>query len=83
MFLEELPASLPAQRVFELLSRPDWLDQLARFEPAIVDATVPWWQRLQTLILSMIQEAQTPAPKPAPAPVTRPQGLPSLTGGES
>lgn len=83
MFLEELPSNLSAQRVLELLSRADWLDQLARFEPAIVDATVPWWQRLQTLILAMIREAQAPpaaAPKAVPAPITRPQGLPSLTG---
>lgn len=87
MFLEELPSGLTPKRVLELLSRPDWLDQLARFEPAIVDATVPWWQRLQQLILVMIRESQAPAPAPAPkgAPVavTRPQGLPSLTGESS
>lgn len=87
MFLEELPAGLPPQRVFELLSRADWLEQLARFEPSIATNTTPWWQRLQVLILTMIQEAQAPPPKPtpprgvpAPPAVVRPQGLPSLTG---
>lgn len=83
MFLEELPAGLTPQRVLDLLSRPDWLNQLARFEPAIVDATVPWWQRLQTLIVGMIRESQqppVPAPKPTPAQVVRPHGVPSLTG---
>ncbi len=80
MFLEELPAGLTPQRVLELLSRSDWLSQLARFEPAIVDATVPWWTRLQTIILAMIRESQAPPPKTGPMPIARPQGVPSLTG---
>lgn len=83
MFLEELPAGLTPQRVLEMLSRPDWLNQLARFEPAIVDATVPWWTRLQSLIVGMIRESQSPLPGAVPKsaqPVARPQGVPSLTG---
>ncbi len=85
MFLEELPPGLTPNRVLELLSRSDWLNQLARFEPAIVDATVPWWGQLRTSLLGMIQEAapppvSKPTPKTVPTQVARPQGVPSLTG---
>lgn len=81
MFLEELPAGLTPQRVLELLSRSDWLQQLARFEPSINDTSAPWWGQLREALLGMIREALTPKSAPAqPGEIQRPQGVPSLTG---
>lgn len=86
MFLEELPQGLTPDRVAQLLTRPDWLAQLARFEPAITDATAPWWGQLRESLLGMIREAVTPAAKPIsqslPQPVVRPTAVPSLTGDD-
>ncbi len=81
MFLEELPPNLAPKRVLELLTREDWLQQLARFEPAITDATVPWWQALQQSLVGMIQEAMAPSlAKKSSGEIERPSAVPSLTG---
>jgi hypothetical protein len=82
MFLEELPNGLTPQRVLELLSRSDWLQQLARFEPSINDTSAPWWGQLREALLGMIREALNPkvAPSQAGGEIQRPQGVPSLTG---
>lgn len=87
MFLEELPQGLTPQRVLELLSRSDWLAQLARFEPSINDTIAPWWNQLRECLFAMIHEAAAAATAPkksAPelraGEVERPQAMPSLTG---
>lgn len=96
MFLEKLTeTTLPAARVLELLSRSDWLTQLARFDARIAEQPVTWWNDLHRDLVGMIQEAIVP-PSTTPAAVNRPQparrvvkespemdrpqGLPSLTG---
>jgi hypothetical protein len=87
MFLEELPNGLTPQRVLELLSRSDWLAQLARFEPSINDTIAPWWNQLRECLFAMIHEAaavamapKKSAPEPRAGEVERPQAMPSLTG---
>jgi hypothetical protein len=87
MFLEELPNGLTPQRVLELLSRSDWLAQLARFEPSIDDTIAPWWNQLRECLFAMIHEAAAAATAPKKSAlelrageVERPQAMPSLTG---
>jgi hypothetical protein len=86
MFLEELPEGLTPQRVHQLLSRPDWLELLARFNAQVVQQA-PWWTRTRGAIIAYIEEAAQPAEtqpsRKTAAPqgqIDRPQGLPSLTG---
>ncbi len=91
MFLEELPAGLTPDRVLQLLSRSDWPQLLARFNPQVMSQQ-DWWTRAQRCIVGFIQEAANPEPhRSSSGEVDRPQGVPSLygeaapavTGGES
>jgi hypothetical protein len=76
MFLEELPEGLTAQRVLELLSRSDWLQLLAHFNPPIAHQQ-GWWIKTRIAIIGYIEEASAPK---QPKEIERPQALPSLTG---
>lgn len=83
MFLEELPDGLTPEKVFELLSAPDWYAKLCAFDGRVAQQG-PWWASMRQAILDYIRDADPALARRAVSTVTgevqRPTSLPSLTG---
>lgn len=82
LFLEELPEGLRPERVLQLMTTPDWEQQLCRFDARIAQQ-IPWWTAMRDQLVTYIQESlepDRPARKRASGEIERPTVLPSITG---
>jgi hypothetical protein len=77
LFLEELPESIPARTVLELLTAADWYGKLCQIEPRLNrEDLVPWFTSARDILIKIVSQApelaggQSTTPSGSAPPIT-------------